>query len=95
MSDIPRARRVIDDIVARHYKILGPSICGRLRFAVSLMYRVQPDRRAPAKRQVIDYELRHRVKALRRTTDLTQHEIANRVGLRSSGRISEIVHHKR
>lgn len=95
MSDIPKARAVIQIIVQDYYKILGPSISGRLLYAVRLMYREKADRRAPAKRQVIDKNMRKRVKALRKGTKLTQHEIANRVGLRSAGRVSEISHGKR
>jgi hypothetical protein len=93
MSNVPKARDVLHEILAD--KRVGPRTKRRIHRALALLYREKPDRRAPAKRQVIDKKLRLRVKVLRRTTDMTQHEIANRVGLRSSGRISDIVHGKR
>ena len=93
MSNVPKARAVLHEILAD--RRVGPRTKRKVHRALALLYREKPDRKAPSKRQVIDWKLRKRVKALRRTTDLTQHEIANRVGLRSSGRISDIVHGKR
>lgn len=93
MSDIPKARALLHEILAD--KRVGPRVKQKVHRALALLYREKADRKAPAKRQVIDMKLRLRVKRLRRTTDLTQHEIANRVGVGSSGRISEIMHGKR
>ena len=93
MSNVPKARALLHEILSE--KRVGPRTKRKIHRALALLYREKADRKAPSKRQVIDWELRARVKRLRRTTDMTQHEIANHVGIRSSGRISEIMHGKR
>lgn len=93
MSNVPLARTIIEEVLLTD----TISAVGRrqLRRALRLMRRVPYCRRAPSKRKVIDKYLRRRVKMLMDNTDMTMHEIANKVGLRSSGRISEVAHGKR
>lgn len=93
MSDVPRARIILEQLMAA--PDVPPSAKRQIGRALALMVRVKSCRKAPGKRQVIDREMRQRVRALVRTTDLTMHEIANRVGLRRGGSISEIMHGKR
>lgn len=93
MSNIPRARKLIGFVLDN--KSLNPMDRKRLKLALRLMHRVKYCRRAPAKRQVIDRNIRRKVRRLADTTDMTMHEIANVVGLRSSGRISDVMHGKR
>ena len=93
MSKILRARAILQDILED--TSCPPDIRKQVRRALGLMYRVPYVRRAPAKRKIIDRGLRRRVRHLVGTTDMTMHEIANVVGLRSSGRVSEVMHHKR
>lgn len=94
MSNIPRARTILERV------LLDPSLSTatrrRISLALSLMTRVKYCRRAPAKRKVIDRKLRRQVRKLVTTRpELTMHEIANAVGLRSGGRVSEVMHGKR
>jgi hypothetical protein len=93
MSNIPLARILIQEIMVDY--ALHPDCKKKLRRVLRLMKRVPYCRRAPAKRRVIDKHLRRRVKLLLDNTDMTMHEIANRTGLRSGGRISEVAHGKR
>lgn len=93
MSDVPRARAILQnlllelDLSARAKREIGR--------ALSLMLRVPACRKAPKKRRVIDQATRRQVRRLVNGTDWTMHEIANRTGLRSGGRVSEIMHGKR
>jgi hypothetical protein len=59
--------------------------------ALSLMTRVSPVKRAPPRATPITAALRRRVVRMWKTTDLSQHMIANTVGLPNAGRVSEIV----
>ena len=93
MSNIPRARAILERLLASHE--LGPRAEREVQKAVALMTREKACRRAPEQPQKIDSEMRQRVKVLARTTNLTMTEIARRVGLRNSGRVSEIMHGKR
>jgi len=58
--------------------------------ALTWMRRRKAVRRAPAKGKRITAEQKRRVKAMEHT-ELSQHEIANAVGLTNSGRVSEIM----
>lgn len=93
MSNIPRARELIEHVLDTEKP--SPEIRHYLRRALRLMRRVPFCRRASAKPMVIDRNLRQRVRQLAETTDMTMHEIANKVGLRSSGRVSDVMHGKR
>ena len=93
MSDIPRARQLIEHVLDTENP--SPEIRHYLKRVLRLMHRVPFCRRAPVKRKKIDRNLRRRVHHLATTTDMTMHEIANKVGLRSSGRVSDIMHEKR
>lgn len=93
MSDVPQARAILLELVR------APDLSARAKRqigrALSLMLRVPACRKAPKKRRVIDRKTRRLVRRLVHTTDWTMHEIANRTGLRSGGRVSEIMHGKR
>jgi hypothetical protein len=65
-----------------------------LEQALLLMKRDRPIRRAPAVRTRIDRDMRHQMFRLN-ASDLTIHEIANEVGVRNSGRVSEVLNGKR
>ena len=58
------------------------------------MRRDRPVRRAPATRRPITRVIRQQIHVLS-GTDLTEHEIANEVGIRNSGRVSEVLNGKR
>jgi hypothetical protein len=91
---IPRARSILKDMVLS-YK-LQPEVRRLINRAIKLMYRAPYKRRAKSKRQRIDKHMRKRIRLMSYTyPDMTEHEIANEVGLRSSGRISEVLHGKR
>jgi hypothetical protein len=65
-----------------------------LEQALLLMKRDRPVRRAPATRRPITHIIRRQIHVLS-GTDLTEHEIANEVGIRNSGRVSEVLNGKR
>jgi len=65
-----------------------------VRAALPLMKRAKAVRRAPTKQKPITGEQKRVVRALFHS-NLTSHEIANRTGLASSGRVSEILTGKR
>lgn len=93
MSEIPKAREILRELMT------DPDVGLRAKRAIgralSLMVREPYCRRAPARRQVIDKLTRQRVKLLVHESDLTMHQIADKTGLRSMGRVSEIMHGKR
>ena len=62
--------------------------------ALRLMTRAHAVRRAPSTPVRVTPSIRLAVRALR-DTDLTMHEIADRVGLPNIGRVSEIMRRKR
>lgn len=93
MSDIPQARTLIEEVLLTD---LTPEQRRKLRKALALMKREEYVRRASAKPRRIDKFMRSRIRVLAdKNPDMTMHEIANEVGLRSSGRISEVMHGKR
>ena len=91
-SDIPRARDYI--ILAMEQGIMNPFARRCCTEALVLMKRSYPVRRAPPTRKRITPSQKRAVLALKHS-DLTMHEIANRVGLANGGRVSEIMGHKR
>ena len=96
MSDVPKARGILQEMLLKYgAEDISPRARREITRALALMTREKAARRAPSLRQPIDKEMRLKVRTLWRTTNLTSHQIANRVGLRNSGRISEIVHGKR
>jgi hypothetical protein len=82
MSEIVKAREMIQ--ASRHL----------LDLAVSLMTREPAVKKAPAKRIKITEAIRTQVKALA-AEGKTNHQIAEIVGLRNGGRVSEILNGKR
>ena len=89
MSDIAKAREMI---VIANQAITNAQHC--LDFALRLINREPPIKKAAAKSVRITPEIRTRVKALA-TEGKTEHEIAQLVGLRNAGRVSEILNGKR
>ena len=84
MSDIIQAREMVS---------VAASLLAR---ALALMKREPHVRRAPGKRQRITAAMRQKVIELARTKPtMTEHEIAEAVGLRNAGRVSEILNRKR
>jgi hypothetical protein len=90
MSDIAAARELIEQAI-NHIPPPSASAQRLLRKALVLMWREPPVRKAPAKPTIITPEIRKLVKELN-NSGLTEHQIAERVGLRNGGRISEILH---
>lgn len=97
MSDIPKARRLL--YAARQNLTLAErelAHVGSLLLQASALLDREPQiRRAPAKHVPITRKLRQQVLSLAATTQLTQEEIAHVTGLRSPGRVSEILNGKR
>ena len=92
MSNIPLARKLITMVLANTKDRSSRMI---LNQALGLMVRVQPCRRAARQQRPINAKMRRKVIALARDNDLTLHQIANMTGLRSSGRVSDVLHGKR
>jgi len=86
-SDIPKARALL--ITA-----LKEKDWRYVRAALPLMKRAKAVRRAPNKQKPITPAQKLAVRTLCRS-DLTNHEIATRVGLANGGRVSEIITGKR
>ncbi|MGY3278178.1 hypothetical protein [Bradyrhizobium sp. S3.7.6] len=91
-SNIPKARELLSHVL--NTAALSHSTRSTISTALNMMTRSAPVKRAPAVRQTIDRKLRSRVLQLARQ-DYTHHEIAEMVGLRNSGRVSEILNGKR
>ena len=93
MSNIPKARRLLEAFIMTVR--LTPKEKRHLRYIVKLTRRRRYVRVATRRREKIDPAMKRRIRMLVANTDMTMHEIANKVGLRSSGRVSEVVHGKR
>jgi AraC-like DNA-binding protein len=93
MSDIVKAREILESIIKDQCS--DEDTVYRIRKALRLMYRAPCIRRAPGRRKAISRNLRREIRRLAARTEMTMQEIANQVGLGSSGRISEVLHHKR
>ena len=65
-----------------------------IKAALKLMTRSSPVRRVAGRKQYISPTLKRKIRKLART-GLTEHEIANVVGLRNNGRVSEVLNRKR
>jgi hypothetical protein len=82
-SNIPLARSLLTTALAeRDWRYV--------KKALSLMTRASPVRRAPPTHMRINGKQRAAVIALKHS-DLTMHQIANKVGLANGGRVSEIM----
>lgn len=92
MSDIPRARELIEE--ALDLGTMDPEARQLIGEALELMYRERPVRRAPAKPVRLTYDVRREIHRLARTK-LTMNEIARMTGVRNQGRISEVLNGKR
>ena len=84
-SDVPRARRLLETgIATRDWSYVEA--------ALPLMTRAKAVRRARTKQKPITAAQIQRTKLIAlREPDTHEHEIANRVGLPNSGRVSEIL----
>lgn len=93
MSDIPRARELLSEIENMTDLV---QIRRQVRRAIGLMTREPACRRAPEKRIVLDYKVKARIRHLARyNPELTIHQIAEIVGVRNNGRVSEVLNGKR
>jgi hypothetical protein len=91
-SNVPQARAFIRYVI-EYCHIDHKARCYCVA-ALALMTRQSAVRRAPAKHIRITGEQKRRVRAMKHTP-LTYHEIANEIGIANSGRVSEIMRHKR
>jgi len=66
-----------------------------LEAALNETWRAPSIRRAPRLRMQITPEIKSQVRAMAYATDMTMGQIADRVGLRNAGRVSEILNNKR
>ena len=66
-----------------------------LETAINETWRAPPTRQAPKLRMQISDETKAQVRALAYSTDMTMGQIADRMGLRNQGRVSEILSGKR
>ena len=66
-----------------------------LELALDEMWRAPSVRQAPRLRMQITPEIQSQVRALAYSTDMTMGQIADRVGLRNAGRVSEVLNNKR
>ena len=92
MSNIPRAREILA-IVLAHGEIDAASrrqITRALRF----MTRESPVRRSKPRHMPITADMRRQIRRLA-DSDMSQYDIAERVGLRNAGRVSEVLSGKR
>jgi hypothetical protein len=89
LEKIPRARQLIAEVM-QHTGVDAPAKL-KLGQALTLMRRKPAAHRGEAEPEEITPEIKAEVLRLARTTRLTYHQIADAVGLRNIGRISEIV----
>jgi hypothetical protein len=92
MSDIPLARTFL--LTALKEGDMDDNTRRWIKHALRLMTRESPVRRAPAKKQRITDKQKAAARLLK-YTNLTMHEIANKVGIANGGRVSEIMTGKR
>jgi transcriptional regulator GlxA family with amidase domain len=92
MSEVPRARRKLQR--ALDFGKMDDFTSRMIKEALALMFRETAVRRAPAKYRRITPRLRQSIHRLAQT-DMTMSEIAQAVGVRSQGRISEVLNRKR
>lgn len=96
MSDIPLARKLFKELLLKYGTgDISTPVRRQIALILPLLDREKYVRRAPAQRKTINKNLRARIKRLVHNTDLTYHQIANKVGVRSSGRVSDVMHGKR
>ena len=67
----------------------------QVRLALGHMTRHPAVRRVRSKPVLITPAMKTQIRLLARTTDMTAHQIANRVGVRNSGRVSEVLNGRR
>jgi plasmid maintenance system antidote protein VapI len=92
MSDIPKARGLLEEVLDSSY-LEGPE-AEKIAEALSLMTRKSASRVAPSKNRGVTPEQWDKVVRLSSVTSKSQHEIAAAVGL-NPGRVSEILNGKR
>jgi hypothetical protein len=92
MSNIPEARNILRGLLRTGE--LQPSAKDTIWAAIKLMTRDPVVRGTPKKASPPTPQQRDHILRLARVTDMTQAEIAQRVGLgpQASGRVSEILH---
>jgi hypothetical protein len=66
-----------------------------LEVALNETWRAPSVRQAPRLKMTITPEIQSQVRAMAYSTDMTMGQIADRVGLRNAGRVSEILNNKR
>ena len=90
---IPAVRRLIEEVLADcAIDVRARSL---LQKALAESWRAPAARVAPAARMRISDETKTRIRELSRTTDMTMTDIADKVGLRNVGRVSEVLSGKR
>lgn len=92
MSNIPRARELVYQVIQR---IDDKNLKQKLINALGMMTREKYIRNAHPVHQLITDRMKRRVHRLNSNLNLTQTDIARKVGLRNAGRVSEILNEKR
>jgi hypothetical protein len=90
---IHRARNLIYEVL--NTCTLDTRAKSLLQLALDETWREPSVRQAPRLRMQITEETKAQVRSLARSTDMTMVQIADRVGLRNQGRVSEILNNKR
>jgi hypothetical protein len=90
MSNLIVARKLLQNA-----RTLHKQADDLVRDAMKLMRREPPIRKSKPKRVAVTEGMRREIFRLAKNKDLSIHEIGNRVGLRNSGRVSEILNEKR
>lgn len=92
MSNIPLARELLTDVYKSARSNLTTEERSSFRKALRLMTRRTPLRRAKLERIAITKKMKKKIVKLAKDPTMTSHAIANAVGLRNSGRVSEVLH---
>jgi hypothetical protein len=97
MSDMARARELMDQGMQKmaDAQNLIDEANDLFTEARKLSIRASPVRKARMREIPITSDIRDRVHTLAKDRQLTEHDIARRVGLRNGGRVSEILNGKR
>jgi hypothetical protein len=98
MSNMPKARELMDEAERKTSKAMELLDEARDLYAQAkrLSVRQSPVRRSRAVEMEITEDVKWAVKDLaKRKPNMTVHQIAQRVGLRNGGRVSEILNGKR
>jgi hypothetical protein len=104
MSDMAKARDLVGEghemmakaqlLISKAHEMIEEGM-GLIEEGLAQTYRASPVRRAEIERVDITDDIREAVFDLAQDREMTTHQIAEQVGLRNGGRVSEILNGKR